>query len=93
VVLAEFAHTGDLYYHQPEATRHLLTTFFATGVVDASRYTPNAVNFEPAWGMPLIAKLAVAGAVLALVIFVLVSLFIYRKVRGLARRRQGEARG
>jgi hypothetical protein len=93
IVLAEFAHTGDLYYHQPEATRHLLTTFFATGVVDSSRYTPNAVKFEPSWGMPLIAKLLVGGAVLGLVIIVLVSLIIYRKVRRFALRRRGEANG
>lgn len=90
VVLAEFAHTGDLFYKQPEATRHLLTTFFATGVVDASRYTPAAVNFEPSWGMPLIAKLAVGGAVLVLVIIVLASLVIYRRVTRFARRRRGE---
>jgi len=82
VVLAEFAHTGDLYYHQPEATRHLLTTFFETGDVDASLYETNTVNFEPSWGFPLIAKLAVGGAVLALII----GLFLLRFCYGLVRR-------
>jgi len=84
VVLAEFAHTGALFYKQPEATRHLLRTFFATGVVDSSRYTPAAVNFEPSWGMPLIAKLVVGGVVLVPVILVLVSVVVYRKVRRFA---------
>ena len=93
VILAEFAHTGDLFYLQPEATRHLLTTFFDTGVVDASRYTLNAVSFEPSWGMPLIAKLAVGGAVLVPVIIVLAFLVIYRMVRRFARRRNKEAHG
>ena len=82
VVLSEFAHTGDLYYLQSEATRHLLTTFFATGEVDASLYEPNEVNFEPSWGFPLIAKLAVGGAVLALII----GLFLLRFFFGLVRR-------
>lgn len=86
VVLAEFAHTGDLYYDQPEATRHLLTTFFATGVVDSSRYQPNAVSFEPSWGMPLVAMLVVGGAVLAVVAIGLFVFVVFRLVKRLARR-------
>ena len=88
VVLAEFAHTGDLYDLQPEATRHLLTTFFATGEVDSSRYRLNAVNFEPSWGMPLIAKLAVGGAAFALSIIVLSLLVIVRLVKRVTHRRR-----
>jgi len=77
VVLSGFAHTGDLYYHQREATRHLLTTFFATGEVDASLYQPNTVNFKPDWGFPLIAKLILGGAVLAPILaFFLLRFFI-----------------
>jgi pimeloyl-ACP methyl ester carboxylesterase len=82
VVLSEFAHTGDLYYLQREATRHLLTTFFLTGEVDATLYEPNTVNFKPSWGFPLIAKLAVGGAALALII----TLFLLRIFYGLLRR-------
>jgi len=81
VVLSEFAHTGDLYYLQREATRHLLTTFYATGKVDASLYEPNEVNFEPKWGFPLIAKLALGGAVLALVLVILLLYWIVKRVR------------
>jgi hypothetical protein len=43
--------------------------------------------------MPLIAKLIVGGAILALVIIVLVSLVTYRKVRRMVNRRRGEAHG
>jgi pimeloyl-ACP methyl ester carboxylesterase len=82
VVLSEFAHTGDLLYLQPEATRHLLTTFFATGEVDASLYEPNTVSFKPDWGFPLIAKLLLGGAALALIL----ALFLLRLTYGLARR-------
>jgi pimeloyl-ACP methyl ester carboxylesterase len=87
VVLSEFAHTGDLYYLQPEATRHLLTTFFATGEVDASLYEPNRVNFKPEWGFPLLAKLAVGGAVLALIIAVLLLRFVYVLLKRVRKRR------
>ncbi len=88
IVLSEFAHTGDLYYLQEEATRHLLTTFYATGEVDASLFEPNEVNFEPKWGFPLIAKLALAGAVLGLVIAILLLHLVFKRARRVLRRRQ-----
>ena len=81
VVLSEFAHTGDLYDLQPEATRHLLTKFFLTGEVDTSRFTPNTVNFKPSWGFPLIAKLAVGMAVLAFAVVLVLLRFVYRRFR------------
>lgn len=88
IVLSEFAHTGDLYFLQREATRHLLTTFFATGEVDDSRFEPNTVNFEPSWGFPLIAKLVVGGGALALILAVVVVLFVVRWVRRVLKRRR-----
>ncbi len=87
VVLSEFAHTGDLYSLQSEATRHLLTNFFATGRVDASLYVPNKVNFEPHWGFPLIAKLVVAGAALLPVVTGLLLWFSVGLVRRMLKRR------
>jgi hypothetical protein len=90
VILAEFGHTGDLYYLQREATRHLLTTFFATGEVDASLYEPNTVNFKPKWGFPLVAKLVVGGAVLAIIFAVVLLRVIFRLVRRVMMRRQAQ---
>jgi pimeloyl-ACP methyl ester carboxylesterase len=90
VVLSGFAHTGDLYYLQREATRHLLTTFLATGEVDASLYQPNRVNFKPNWGFPLIAKLVLGGAVLALIIAFFLLRFISRLGRRVLRRHQAQ---
>jgi pimeloyl-ACP methyl ester carboxylesterase len=89
VVLSEFAHTGDLYYLQREATRHLLTTFFSTGAVDDSLYKPHKVNFEPNWGYPLIAKLLLGGAVLALTVAVLMIFFFVRLARWVRKRIMG----
>jgi len=93
VVLSEFAHTGDLYYLQPEATRHLLTTFFLTGEVDTSGYTPNTVNFKPSWGFPLVAKLAVGMAVLGLAVVLALLRFVYRRFRLAKYRRRGHSDG
>ena len=87
VVLSEFAHTGDLYYLQREATRHLLTTFFATGEVDTSLYVPNTVRFKPDWGFPLIAKLLLGGAALTLIIAPFLLRFMYGLVRRVLSRR------
>jgi hypothetical protein len=86
VILPGFAHTGDLYYLQSDATRHLLTTFFATGVVDASLYEPNKVSFEPDWGFPLIAKLALSGAALALFTALALLGLLVRRLRRVLRR-------
>jgi pimeloyl-ACP methyl ester carboxylesterase len=88
VALSEFAHTGDLYNLQRDATRHLLTTFFLTGEVDDSLYEPNTVDFEPSWGFPLVAKLIVAGAILALIIAILMLRFAYRFTRRFWKRRR-----
>ena len=88
VVLPDFAHTGDLYYLQREATRHLLRKFFATGEVDASLYQPNTVNFKPDWGFPLIAKLLLGGAALTLIIVMLLLRFFFRLGRRVLMRHQ-----
>ena len=90
VVLTNFAHTGDLYNLQPEATRHLLSTFFATGDVDDSMFEPNTIDFEVRWGMPLIAKLALGGVVLALVVAILLLWFVVRLAKRQLRRRQAQ---
>jgi pimeloyl-ACP methyl ester carboxylesterase len=81
VVLESFGHTGDLLYHQPEATSHLLRTFFDSGKVDASRFKAQRISFKPRWGFPLIAKLLVAGVVLALLILLVALRFVWRFVK------------
>ena len=90
VLLADFAHTGDLIYLQSEATQQLLATFFATGEVDASLYQPNTVNFKPNWGFPLIAKLLLGGAALALIIVFFLLRFFSRLGRRVLNRHQAQ---
>ena len=81
VVLSEFSHTADLLHLQPDATQHLLATFFASGEVDDSLFQPNTVNFEPQWGFPLVAKLVLGGAGLILLIAFLVLRYLVGRFR------------
>ena len=87
VVLEDFAHSPDLFGNQPEATRHLVTTFIDTGAVDDSLFEPIEINFEPGWGFPLIAKLLLATAAVSLIVVALLLRWGYRT----ARRRRSRA--
>jgi hypothetical protein len=45
VILSGLGHVDDFESYEPKASTQLLTTFYATGRVDTSRYTPNVVSF------------------------------------------------
>ena len=45
VILSGLGHVDDFDAYEPNASTQLLTTFYATGQVDTSRYTPNEVSF------------------------------------------------
>lgn len=91
VTLPELGHTGDFWEHRPEASRHLLTTFFDHGTVDASRFGPRPVDFEPALTMSAIGRMvlgvAAGGALLA--VLLLVAMARHARRRGGFRRRTG----
>lgn len=88
VVLSEFGHTNDVWSFQPEATRHLLATFFATGEVDASQFREQPMNFEVGMGLPLIAKLLVSSVA---VLIALIVALLWWTIRRLRRGRQASA--
>ena len=81
VILSEFGHVDDVWDLQPEATMHLLTTFYDTGVADDSLFTYQPMNFDVGLGFPAMAKLIVAAIVLLIAIVVAVVWFIVRWVR------------
>lgn len=64
--LAEFGHVQDLFSVQRPATRHLLATFYGTGVADDSLFTYAPMDFAVSWGFPKIAKLALGFLVLVI---------------------------
>jgi pimeloyl-ACP methyl ester carboxylesterase len=86
VVLTDFGHSADVWGLQPEATAHLLTSFYATGVADDSLFTHQPVNFAVGFGFPEMAKLALAIVVIVPLLLVGLVWFIVRRVQ---RRRAG----
>ena len=56
VILSGLGHEEDFWYYEPKAGTQLLTTFYDTGRVDTSRYTPNVVSFAPSPTQAAIAK-------------------------------------
>jgi RND superfamily putative drug exporter len=57
VVLPGLGHTDDIWSYEPKASTHLITTFLDSGRVDTSLYTPNRVDFSPAFSHSTIAKI------------------------------------
>ena len=56
VILSGIGHVDDFDSYEPSASTQLLTTFYATGRVDTSRYTPNKVSFTTSSRQTSIAK-------------------------------------
>lgn len=81
VILSEFGHTDDVWGLQPEATVHLLTTFYDTGVADDSLFTYQPMDFHVGLGFPTMAKIALAIVVLVVVGLVVTVRFVVRRVR------------
>jgi pimeloyl-ACP methyl ester carboxylesterase len=84
VILSEFGHTSDFWGLQPEATVHLLTTFYDQGVVDDSHYTYQPMDFQVDWGWPTQAKqyLAIAiGGPLLLILLIWFIVWLIRRLR------------
>ena len=73
VILANLGHTDDFWAYEPAASGHLVNTFLDTGRVDATRYTPNRIDFAPGTSQGEIAKI-VLGAMLGLAALTVLSL-------------------
>ena len=76
VVLPGLGHTDDFWSYQPQASSHLVNTFLDSGRVDASRYTPNRVDFDAGFPQTTLAKIILAvllgfGALTAVSLLVL----------------------
>ena len=67
VILSGLGHVDDFESYEPSASTQLLTTFYATGQVDTSRYTPNKVSFTPPTTQTSVAK-DILGVVIGVVV-------------------------
>jgi pimeloyl-ACP methyl ester carboxylesterase len=91
VILSGLGHADDFFSYEPSASTQLLTTFYATGQVDTSRYTPNEVSFATPDTQAAIAKkiLATMVGVALLAVIWLVVLAIRIRRRGGTGRKTG----
>jgi hypothetical protein len=81
VILSGLGHVDDFDSYEPSASTQLLTTFYNTGRVDTSRYTPNKVSFTTSVTQARIAKDILAAAIGLAVLAALSLLWVARRVR------------
>ena len=81
VILSGIGHADDFESYEPSASTQLLTTFYATGQVDTSRYTPNKVSFTPPTTQTSIAKDILGTVIGVVVLAALWLLWVARRVR------------
>jgi pimeloyl-ACP methyl ester carboxylesterase len=75
VILSGLGHVDDFDAYEPKASTQLLTTFYATGQVDTSLYTPNRVSFTPPTTQTGVAKDSL-GTMVALVLLAVIWLVV-----------------
>ena len=56
-MLRNLGHTDDFWAYEPAASTRLVNTFFDSGRVDTSLYTPASVDFTPGFSQGAIAKI------------------------------------
>jgi pimeloyl-ACP methyl ester carboxylesterase len=81
VILSGLGHVDDFWPYEPRASTQLLTTFYDTGQVDTSRYTPNKVSFTPPTTQTSIAKDILGTVIGVVVLAALWLLWVARRVR------------
>jgi hypothetical protein len=81
VILSGLGHEEDFWYYEPKAGTQLLTSFYATGRVDTSRYTPNRVSFATSPTQAAIAKDLLATMIGFALLAALWLLWVARRVR------------
>ena len=89
VILSGLGHVDDFDAYEPSATTQLLTTFYATGQVDTSRYTSNVVSFTASQSQAAIARdivLTMIGFALLAVIWLVVLAIRIRRRGGTGRK-------
>ena len=80
VVLAELGHADSFWNYEPGASTRLLNTYFDTGRVDTSLYTPARVDFTPDATHTALGK-GFAGTLYGLPLIVVLSLLLlWRRV-------------
>lgn len=82
VILSESGHVSDIWSFQPEASMHLLTTFYDTGEADDSLFVYQPMNYDVGMmSFPLLAKVLVGLVILVPLLLIVGVWLIVRRVR------------
>jgi len=81
VLLPEFSHTGDVMTLQPGAFERLITSYYDTGVADASLYVYQPLSFEPSMSLTVVARLLVTAMILLPALVILGVVLVVRRIR------------
>lgn len=81
VILPEFSHVGDVESLQPEAFERMVTSYYATGIADASLFENQPLSFSPNMSMVTLAKIIVAGLVILSPLLIAAIIRIIRRKR------------
>jgi len=82
VLIFEQGHVGDFWGFQAEARQRLLTSFYDTGMADASLYEYLPMDFKPAMKFTVITKILIAVSILLMVgLVLLIWSLIRRKIK------------
>ena len=82
VILSEYGHVSDIWSFQPEASMHLLTTFYDTGEADDSLFVYQPMNYDVGMmSFPLLAKVLVGLVILVPLLLIVGVWLIVRRVR------------
>ena len=81
VFLEDVGHTESVWFSQPEARAHLVTTFFDTGEVDASLYQHQTVDFTVGRGWSDLMRIFIIIIVIAIAVVIALIWLISALVR------------
>jgi len=81
VILSGLGHAEDFWSYEPSASTQLLTSFYATGRVDTSRYTQNVVSFATSPRQTAVAKDLLGVVIGFALLAALWLLWVARRVR------------
>ena len=81
VLLPEFSHVGDVTHLQPKAFERLITSYYDSGVADASLYVYEPLSFEPRMKLTIVARTLVAVMIILAASIILVIVLVVRRNR------------
>ena len=81
VLLPEFGHIQDVMTLQPQAFERLVTSYYQTGVGDASQFVYEPLSFTPDLSLSVLARLLVAAIIFISALLVLGVWLVVRRIR------------